>query len=96
MRPASRSPTPADPRGTRGESKATRRVAEGLRSNAARNTGGSLGVSLIAQLLSHRQQFDQSLRVDLSGLPRGGGMTAAFSVDAATGAVIVASDHRLM
>jgi hypothetical protein len=49
--------------------------------NAARNTGGSLGVSLIAKLLSHRKQFDRSLRVDLSGLAKGGGMTAAFSVE---------------
>jgi DHA2 family multidrug resistance protein len=32
--------------------------------NAARNTGGSIGVSIISNLLTHREQFDQSRLVE--------------------------------
>ena len=34
--------------------------------NAARNTGGSIGVSIAANVLAHREQFHQSCAVDVS------------------------------
>ena len=32
--------------------------------NAARNTGGSIGISLVSNVLAHREQFHQSRLVD--------------------------------
>ena len=32
--------------------------------NAARNTGGSIGVSLVSNVLTHREQFHQSRLVE--------------------------------
>ena len=38
--------------------------------NAARNTGGSIGVSLVSNVLAHREQFHQSRLVEPSSLER--------------------------
>ena len=51
--------------------------------NAARNTGGSIGVSLASNVLQHREQFHQSRLIE-HAIPSG----SAVSGDAATGDAI--------
>jgi hypothetical protein len=35
---------------------------------AARNTGGSIGISIVSNILTHREQFHQSRLVERAGL----------------------------